>query len=588
MRFVGALPWGAHLRESTAMSFASRLPRPTTRFAARAARAHRSRGFALVELIIAISIAAALAIYANRQSVEASYESLTVASAEYLSQVGTATERLILNNINDYTTLANVPGVANDLQPTLAELQAAGLLRAGFPTRTPTRQQVRIDITRTGCPGAACDVRASVCTTTPIRFNDNLDRLDLAATMYEALEGRGGLSIVTTPGTITSPTGNFANPNGNVAGIVCHVSSSSAGPLSQFVRINDNRDPNLQGNLTVAGNATVGGNAAVTGTLQVTGNSTLQGNLAVNGQGTFGPCVNIAGGAQGRAGFGCDNPNDVPAGWTGGVRSNDVVADTNILVSSAPGTFTGTNTNYALLTANNGSGQAEVRTSGRVAANRLTPQGQFAVGAACAAADEGSIARLSGGTGLVVCAGGTYRLLNFAAASGDVCTTAGATAVDGTGRTLLCVANPNGVGNTFRPFDQIVRAGTPNTNCTTLGATAIDFATGGTLICRFNLGGGTARWMRLQDVTSHLQFVGSTEVAPNATVTKPVCNAGAGGAQQIIQLIPKVWGSPDGGQAFFAVDNGGSWTVRLRDGTGNNLQGSPNAAAIAQVFCYFP
>jgi len=565
-----------------------------TRFFRMSARPHLSRrknsGSALVELTIALSIAAAIAVYANRALVERSYEALSVSSAEYLKTVGLATEQLVLNNFGEYVSGSDVSGVANDLRPTLAELQSLGWLRTGFPALTPTRQQVRIDINRTNCPGPTCNIRISVCTTTPVRFDGSVDRLDLAALMFESLEGRGGLSAVTSPGTITTPIGAFPNPVGSVAGIVCFVGPGNTGMLSQFVRIRDTRDPDLLGHFTVAGNGAFGGNVAVGGALQVTNNTTLQGNLSVNGQAAFGPCVNILGGAQGRAGFGCDDPNDLPAGWIGGVRSHDVVVDASILASDAPSAFNGTNTNYVFLTSNNGRGQAEVRTSGRVAANRLTPQGQFAVGTPCDAADEGSIARLSGGSGLVVCSNGVYRLLSFGAAAGDACAPAGATATDGTGRTLVCVANANGVGNTFRPFDQVVRAGSVNQNCTTVGATAIDFSTNETLICRFNLGGGAARWMRLQDVTSHLQFVGAVEVAPDATINKPNCNASPVGnpAQQIIQLIPKVWSSPDGGNAFVAIDNGSNWIVRMRDGSGANLQGSPTAVAIAQIFCYYP
>ena len=78
-------------------------------------------------------------------------------------------------------------------------------------------------------------------------------------------------------------------------------------------------------------------------------------------------------------------------------------------------------------------------------------------------------------------------------------------------------------------------------------------------------------------------------IGSNAVVVKPSCNGAASQAPvPIIQLIPKVWGTPDGGQAFYAVDNGGSWIVKMQDGLTSNLQGVPNAAAIVQLYCYFP
>jgi hypothetical protein len=268
----------------------------------------------------------------------------------------------------------------------------------------------------------------------------------------------------------------------------------------------------------------------------------------------------------------------------GGVRSADVVAQGTVLASTAPGAFTGTNGNYAIMTANNGTGVAEMRTSGRAAADRLTPLGQFASGAVCAAADEGSIARLAGGPGLVACTQGFWRVFTFQAAANDACSPNGATARDASGRTLVCV---NG---TFEPMDELFRTGAVGQVCGAPGTTAIDTTSNNeTLICRINLAGGIARYMRLRDVTTQLVFVSSTEVAPNTAVVKPTCNGHASQVPvPVIQLIPKVWGTPDGGSAFFAENAGASWTVRMRDGNGNNLTGVPNSSAIAQLYCYFP
>jgi prepilin-type N-terminal cleavage/methylation domain-containing protein len=544
----------------------------------------RNGGFALIELILVISISAILAIYANQELAAKSQETIARGGGTYLLAVSQAVERHVFLNFLDLEAGNPVAGTANPLKPTIPELIGLNRLRVGFPAGMPTRQVVRIDITRTGCPGAGCQITSTICTTTPITLGGAITRFDLATAMLEEQNGSGGQARYGDGANIRGAALNVPNPVGNVEGIVCGSSFVDVGMFDVFVRIGDTRDPLLAGPLTVAGATTLNGPTSVNNTLNVTGAATLQNNLTVNGSAQIGPCINLAGGPQGRAAFGCKNPADLPAGYTGGVRSVDVVANGNLLASDNPALFTGANGNYALVTANNGAGVAEIRTSGRAAADRLTPVGQFAAGAACAVADEGSIARLLGGPGLVSCTVGFWRVFTFQAAANDPCSPDGATARDASGVTLVCVSG------FFVSLDKYFRTGTVNAACAVPGTTAIDLASGNeAIVCRINLAGGVARWMRLRDITSNLVFVKSVEVAPNAVVVKPSCNGAASQAPvPIIQLIPKVWGTPDGGQAFYAVDNGGSWIVKMQDGLTSNLQGVPNAAAIVQLYCYFP
>lgn len=549
------------------------------------------RGFAMLELMIAITVSAIIALYANAELSERSKENIARSSGVYLNTIAQAVERHVLMNFNDLANGVDVAGTAVDLRPTMAELIALNRLRAGYPAVSPTQQTVRIDIIRTNCPGVNCLLQSLVCTTTPITMGSADTRFDLAVLMVEEQGGRGGWSQLGSGGAnIRGPALNVANPIGNVEGIVCGSGFVDVGMFNAFVRIGDNRDPALTGNFTVAGTTTLNGpanvnnNLAVTGTTTIGGPTTINNNLSVNGNANVGPCINLEGGATGRAGFGCANPNDLPAGWGGGVRTFDMVASGSVLLTRNPGTLNLATSEYALMTTDSATGVAEIRTSGRAAANRLTPLGQYAEGAACVAADEGSIARLSTGPGLVTCTQGAWRVFTIQAGVGTACPTNGATARQATGQTMVCV------NNTYQSLEDLFRAGTVNAGCMVPGATAIDTSSNNeTLICRINLGGGTARWMRLRDVTTHLVFVRSEEVAPGGTVTKPVCNGAASQSPVgVIQLVPKVWGTTDGGQAFYAVDNGANWTVNMREGSNANLTGTPNAAAIAQIFCYFP
>jgi prepilin-type N-terminal cleavage/methylation domain-containing protein len=407
-------------------------------------------GFAMIELILAITISAILAIYANQQLANQAQESIARGGGIWLKTVAGAMERHVFLNFPDLAAGNPVAGTAIALRPTIPELIALGRLNAGFPQGLPTRQVARIDITRTNCPGALCQVTSTVCTTTPIREGGaGITRFDLAFAMLDEQNGSGGQSRLGDGANIRGPALNVPNPNGNVEGIVCGSTMVDLGMFDSFVRIRDARNPDLQGALTVAGATTLNGGATVNGattlngatavnnTLNVTGASTFQNNVTINGSATVGPCITLNG-ANGRGGFGCTNPNDLPPGYGGGVRTWDMVAGGTALVSSNPAGFTGANGNYALMTSGGGPGPAEIRTSGRTAGDRLTPIGSYVPGAACAAADEGSISRNASRTGLVVCQNSVWTPFQTRGVVGQVCAPNGVMGTSVAGLALYC------------------------------------------------------------------------------------------------------------------------------------------------------
>ncbi len=559
-----------------------------TRMQRRVHRPLKQTGFALIELILAISLTALLAVYASAQLARQSEETIAEGAAKYISLVSAASQQHVVLNWNAYSTNTPVAGVANLLAPTLPELVAAGRLNAGFPTAAgslPTRQTLRIDVTRTNCPGVGCLITTLVCTTAPVTLGGADVRFDLASTMVDKQVGNGGQSLQNNGAVIRGPALNIANPVGNVEGIVCGSASVDTAMLQQFLVLNEPRDPNFQGPVTIAGATQINSTAAITGTLSAGGNTSV------------GACAAIRA-ATGRAGFGCAGPDDLPAGYAGGVRSVDVVATGNIVASDNPAAFTGANGAYAYVGV--AGGVAAMRTSGNVAAagamtatgavsgNVLTPSGSFAANTACVAFNEATIGRNLDGSGLVVCQNAVWRsIFNFRTA-GDACVVNGEFANSG-GLLLLCV------NSVYRSMADIVRSGTPGAACAIAGATAIDTANNNEmLICRSNLAAGTPRYMRLRDVTQHLAFVSSVEVTDvtlgaTGVVTKPACApAATQTAFGVIQLIPKIHSSPDGGTAMYAVDNGANWSIFLRNGSNNVLTGTPSAIAVAQVYCYFP
>jgi len=385
------------------------------------ARAAHQRGVAILELIVGLAMVALLGIYGNKYIVNQLEESLAVGAGAYMKLVASAAQRYALNNFTALSAGGPVAGAANSLQPTLAELRAMGLgLNPGFPDGTSTRQQVRIDILRNACPGANCVLVANICTTTGLTLGGADAREDLALIAVRNMDGKGGLSRIGEEGTVRGPTFSVPNPIGNVASVLCAQDTVDTSLFNRFITIRDTRDPDLQGSLTVAGPTTINNSVTVTQTI------------------TVGGCIGLEG-SSGRAGFGCRDRNDIPVGYTGGERSADVVADRNIVASNNPSGFTGSNGNYAILTADNGSGVAEIRTSGRNVGDRLTPTGLYASGAACAAADEGSIARRSDAAGgLVVCTSGTWQPLLTYGVRGQACGPDGATGITAAGVGLYC------------------------------------------------------------------------------------------------------------------------------------------------------
>jgi prepilin-type N-terminal cleavage/methylation domain-containing protein len=525
-------------------------------------RAHRAQqGFTLVELIIAISIAAILAIYGQAQLAKLAEEQIGVSAGTYLKQVAGAAEQYALSHFDDLENGVDIPGVANDIAPTIAELVTDRKLPGGFPSgpgAMPTRQSLRIDVVRTSCPGAGCAIVTHVCTTTGVTLGSATVRYDLAQVMVDQQDGTGGQSSYVTPALIKGPALNIANPNGAVAGTVCASATLNTAMFHQFVRVRDTRNPDLQGDVSATGNL------AINGTSTLTGNVSVAGNVSVTGSG----------------GFGGANPTAVPAGLVG-VNSQDVVASGNIVATDQGAGFTGANGNYVAMTTNSG-GEAAVVTSGRMAGRRLIPTGSYTKGTACVEAGALGLSATEASGSLVVCSSGRWTPLKTSAVDGGVCTLEGQGGADADGLTLYCT------GGRWASMKQFLAPAFDNTACPTPGQVGYSAAVAGAkkaMLCRVNPQGGGAVWKRMEDITTNLVFVKSEEVVDTQNVAKPACaNPGNPAASAIIQLIPKTESTNDGGMARFANDLGWGWQVRLMTGESGPM---PSASAIAHVFCYF-
>jgi hypothetical protein len=534
----------------------------------------------LIEMIITVAIAGVLFTVWEIQN---SYDS-KVKRGEQLATV----VKPYYEAIHEYTrkyrlalqTGVAIPGVANPLQPTVVELQSLNVLASTYSTTlnyVGGSPVYRVERLPTGCVGLLCDLSYLFTTALPLRNAKGTVSEGILSYAARRIGGTAGYTDFAAPGTFTGTGGWTApNPNGAVAGILGVYQTYSASGDANFLTVGDARDPGFTGGATITGGTTSVAGLAVTGT------------AAVSTALTVGNCVDING-VNGRAGFGCLNKDSLPAGYTGGVVSPDVVVSRNLLVSDNRAGFTGNNTNYALATANDGSGQAALSTSGRVAGDRLVPRGSYTPGTPCAAADEAAIARNAIATGSVSCVGGTWRAQFTYATAGAPCSPNGSMATAPTGEKLICI---NG---SYVSMDNLFQAGTPGSACSTLNAEGIDLANGyGKLLCRRNLADGstTLRWFRLADVTTQLQFVASVEVQNGSTLNAPACPVAAGQtAQPVAQLRPsRAESSSDGGFTRVAVPSSPStWQIVLQNGSGAPLTSNTgNAVSVAETYCYYP
>jgi prepilin-type N-terminal cleavage/methylation domain-containing protein len=493
------------------------------------------RGFSLVEFSVVLLLTALGAVFATKQIAERTDEASAAGVATYIKTVADAAQRHALINFYELSNGVPVPGSAIPLAPTVAELKTLGRLPAAFPILAPGAQTIRVDIAQTGCPGASCILTASACTSTAFTLRGRV-REDLATTTVMAMNGTGGRSMVGDGARVRGPSFSMTNPAGNVEGVVCGQSIVDTALFNRFVMIQDTRDPNLLGKLTAVG------------------------DIGTNG-GTTTSCLRAAllgtGSLQAKS-INCVVRAEMDA--TGSITSRDALGTPR---SGLRFGATGVSEAYA---------------------ESVVINGSATLNTACST--ENALIRTStaGSVSLLMCQGGVWRTASGTqqAVSGAACTPEGARAVDSTGADMLCL------GGTWQPITSIIRAGTAGTSCALEGATANDLASGDQLLCRQNPAVAGLVFMRLRDITQHLQFVSSTDVKDGDIIIKPTCTSVTGiVVKPILQMTLAGGTTTDGGISIYSQDNTTFWTARLRNGGGTVLTGTPNALARADVYCYF-
>jgi len=238
---------------------------------------HRQKGVALLELAVAVAIAAMLAIWTASLLVNRAEDARAEAAGRWLLAIRSAAIDMMLAQFDALAGIGTAPpGYADPHAPTLAELRQGGHLAADFPLLSPFGQpaQVRI-LTGAGCPGEGC--RPDVLVTT-LAAPPGADAADPAAMgqVLMATQGYGGAVHAQSPEKLRGALFDLPNPlaGSSVAhpvGTVAVHGGGEAGLHARFVRLRDRRDPDLQGGLSIRQGIQVGGDVTADGNVTAAG-----------------------------------------------------------------------------------------------------------------------------------------------------------------------------------------------------------------------------------------------------------------------------------------------------------------------------
>lgn len=224
------------------------------------------RGFSLVELALALALTALIAIWASSQVAHRIEDAAARSTGVWLAQARGAMEQALLRHFDAWAagqapkSGGGDPLFADPVAPTLDELRRSGALPAGFPLQSALGFGARIRLVRTAtCPGQPCRLDALVYADKPL-WKTGTQYPDLAAVsmVIESAGGYGGAVWPTAPTALRGAAFNFANPAAPdapayPAGTVATWAGLERSEADRYVKLRDARDPDLQGNLTVAG-----------------------------------------------------------------------------------------------------------------------------------------------------------------------------------------------------------------------------------------------------------------------------------------------------------------------------------------------
>lgn len=437
------------------------------------------RGFTLLELLIVIAISTIIAIAAAPAVVWKIEEAGAEATGVYMNILKSSLEKYNITNHDALVAGLPVTGFATPLAPTVDELIAAKYISSpSFPNYTPQRVPVKTQIVLQSCPGPNCRLFGIGYTTKAQTYVGTTDiRYDLVASYLASpgAAGAGAASQQGSEGVLRSSSFSVPNPvAGTPGGIVAIGTYLDEGIYANFVRLQDTRDPDLRGGMTLTGLLPDGNTLDVNGNVKVTGKTDFLDDVTMTDAGSGTVCVKLY--KAGQVDVNCNGILNAKAGTFTGPLGVVKVGDTGVgytidstgKVRGQAGFYTALNSVFgdnpngvrfggANFTVQNAAGieHLAVNNDGSVQARKtiaspiLSLTDVVAVGGACgspaaispagAATNAGSTAIASAGNGLLVsCIAGFWSPLTKSGSIGGACSPDGSLATDSTGLSLIC------------------------------------------------------------------------------------------------------------------------------------------------------
>lgn len=253
-------------------------------------------GYLLLELALVLAISTFLLIGQFNKTTVAIEEANAVATAQYLQKLQSGVNKYYQRNVRGLKRSDAIPGFADPLRPTTAELITSGDLDPGFPEKSPLGLVFRNTLTRTGTCPASDDCRISGWAYSTLGFRDAEGgfRFDTLTSVLTYIGLDAGMALPESPELLTMLGGSTApNPAGAVAGIVGIRIGEGSGllpSLSQYYTLDGERP--LTGSMNVNNNDINGVNNIQIGGTAVTNDLEVLGDTRLNATGTPGTaCV---------------------------------------------------------------------------------------------------------------------------------------------------------------------------------------------------------------------------------------------------------------------------------------------------------
>jgi prepilin-type N-terminal cleavage/methylation domain-containing protein len=230
------------------------------------------RGFALLELAIAVALATLLAVWAADRLSRDVEDAAQRATGRWLSEIRRALDSMLARH-GDLLAAGQVartddgrPVYADAWSPTIAELKRDGHLPQAFPPAGPVGVEARVRVARSGaCPGAACRLDALAYISAPlVHAGSGKPDFSRIAGVLMATEGAGASVSELAPGRLRGGSLDLPNPPlpGMAAlppGTVAVWAGREAGARTAYLRPHDSRNPDFRGDVSAAGTVAASG-----------------------------------------------------------------------------------------------------------------------------------------------------------------------------------------------------------------------------------------------------------------------------------------------------------------------------------------